>query len=408
MGRHVLAIIFIFLCTTLGWMILGASIGARTRDAGSGLGPRVESTWGAPQQQTPPNAFTRRMVDKVVEATSTEPKKVVQEPVDTPLSLESSHLKVNLALEQRQKGLLWFPTYRVAFHGDYIFRNDTDRDEVTVRLPFPAPEAIYDDLVLRVDGQPVPLTTAKDAVCATVVRKPGTAFKLEAGYRSQGMTTWNYSFGEGVSQVRDFVLEMTTNFAAVDFPQGTLSPTEKKPLGGGWLLTWKYTNIVSGYGIGMQMPEKLQPGPLAARISYFAPVSLLFYFFFMFVIASLRGIRLHPMHFFFLATSFFAFHLLLAYLADHISIHLSFAICSAVSIFLVVSYLRIVVNARFAWREAALAQLVYLVAFSYAFFFKGFTGLAITIGAIVSLFVAMQATARIDWRGKEEVREATV
>jgi len=405
MGRNVLAAIAIFLCTAAGWMILGASIGARTAEAGSGLGPRVESTWGAPQDQTPPAAFTTREVERVVEATATEAKKVVKEYVSTPLSLESSRLRVALALEQRQKGLLWFPTYRVVFHGDYVFRNTTDLDEITVKLPFPAPEAIYDDLVLRVDGQTVPLTTAKDAVSATIRRPPGTPFRVEAGYRSQGMRTWNYTFGEGVSQVRNFVLEMTTNFADVDFPQGTLSPTEKKIVPGGWLLTWKYTNIVSGYGIGMAMPEKLQPGPLAGRISFFAPVSLLFFFFFMFVIAALRGIRLHPMHYFFLATSFFAFHLLLAYLVDHISIHLAFVICSAVSIFLVVSYLRVVVNPRFAWREAALAQLVYLVFFSYAFFFKGFTGLAITIGAIASLFVAMQATARTTWLGREGARE---
>ncbi|MEX2154383.1 MAG: hypothetical protein WD825_13670 [Gemmatimonadaceae bacterium] len=33
--------------------------------------------------------------------------------------------------------------------------------------------------------------------------------------------------------------------------------------------------------------------------------------------------------------------------------------------------------------------------FSYAFFFKGFTGLAITIGSILTLFVAMQLTGRI-------------
>src|SRR5437763_2787169 len=120
----------------------------------------------------------------------------------------------------------------------------------------------------------------------------------------------------------------------------------------------------------MVMPEELQPGPLAGRISCFAPVSLLFFFFVMFIIATLRRIALHPMHFFFLATSFFAFHLLLAYLADHISIHLAFAICSAVSIFLVVSYLRIVVDARSAFCAAAIAQFVYPVLSSHAFFFK--------------------------------------
>jgi hypothetical protein len=50
--------------------------------------------------------------------------------------------------------------------------------------------------------------------------------------------------------------------------------------------------------------------------------------------------------------------------------------------------------------EAGLAQLIYLVLFSYAFFFKGFTGLAITIGSIVTLFVIMQVTGRTNWEEK--------
>jgi len=100
------------------------------------------------------------------------------------------------------------------------------------------------------------------------------------------------------------------------------------------------------------------------------------------------------MNYFFLAAAFFAFHLLLAYLVDHLSIHWSFLICSAVSVFLLVSYLRVVVNARFALVEAGIAQFVFLVLFSYAFFFKGFTGLAITIGSIITLFAVMQITAR--------------
>jgi inner membrane protein involved in colicin E2 resistance len=103
------------------------------------------------------------------------------------------------------------------------------------------------------------------------------------------------------------------------------------------------------------------------------------------------------MNYFFLAAAFFAFHLLLAYLVDHISIHAAMLISSAVSIALVVSYLRLVVGLRFAALEAGTAQLIYLVLFSYAFFWKGFTGLSITIISILTLFVVMQATGRIRW-----------
>jgi hypothetical protein len=103
------------------------------------------------------------------------------------------------------------------------------------------------------------------------------------------------------------------------------------------------------------------------------------------------------MNYFFLAAAFFSFHLLLAYLADQVPIHAAFAAASVVSVALVVSYLRLVTGLRFALVEAGLAQLVYLVLFSYAFFFEGLTGLVVTVGAILTLFVVMQLTGRIRW-----------
>lgn len=236
---------------------------------------------------------------------------------------------------------------------------------------------------------------------ATVKVAPGKIVQLKVGYRSQGLNEWRYNFGsKDVAQVHNFNLRMKTNFKEIDFPDNTISPSEKHETADGWDLTWTYKNLLSGYQIAMVMPEKLQPGPLAGRISFFAPVSLFFFFFLMLIITTIRGIELHPMNYFFLAAAFFSFHLLLAYLVDHLSIHLAFAISSAVSIFLVVSYLRLVVGMHFASREAALAQFVYLVMFSYAFFLKGFTGLAITIGSVVTLFVAMQVTGRIRWAEK--------
>ena len=81
-------------------------------------------------------------------------------------------------------------------------------------------------------------------------------------------------------------------------------------------------------------------------------------------------------------------------------------ISSVVSVALVVSYLRLVVGLRFAALEAGTAQLIYLVLFSYAFFWKGFTGLAITIIAIITLFVVMQATGRIRWSERFTARPA--
>jgi inner membrane protein involved in colicin E2 resistance len=242
---------------------------------------------------------------------------------------------------------------------------------------------------------------------ATAPLAAGQAATLKVSYISQGLDTWKYNFGDDVAQVRDFELTLTTNFKDIDFPANTLSPSEKRETSDGWELAWRYQSLVSGYQIGMAMPEKLQPGPLAGRISFFAPVSLLFFFFLLFLITTLRNIDVHPMNYFFLACAFFSFHLLLAYLVDHISIHAAFVVSSAVSIFLVVSYLRLVVGMRFALLEAGLIQFVYLVLFSYTFFLEGYTGLSITIGSILTLFVVMQMTGRVRWSERFAARPAS-
>jgi hypothetical protein len=43
---------------------------------------------------------------------------------------------------------------------------------------------------------------------------------------------------------------------------------------------------------------------------------------------------------------------------------------------------------------------MFLILFSYAFFYPGYTGLIITLGAIVTLAVLMFGTARADWAAK--------
>jgi inner membrane protein involved in colicin E2 resistance len=145
------------------------------------------------------------------------------------------------------------------------------------------------------------------------------------------------------------------------------------------------------------MPTRIQPGELSSELSLSAPISLFFFFAVLFVVALLRKIDIHPINYLFLAASFFAFHLLFAYSADHLTVVPAFVLSSLVSIILVVSYLRLVVSPQFAFREAAAAQLVYLIGFSLAHFWEGFTGLAVTVLAIVTLFVIMQATGRIRW-----------
>jgi hypothetical protein len=403
MIRRVSAIVFIFVCTSVAWMILGSTIFMRTGSSNEHLEGHVASTWGTAQEQSPVSAFYKKT--EVAAVTEQEHGKTVirNDKIEQriPLPLESTRVNVNLHLDPRQKGLLWYSTYAVDFAGEYRFRNNTTESQsVEFFLPFPAERAVYDGLQMKLNGHELSAVTTGRGASVSATMVPGESALLHVSYHSQGLNSWRYKLGDGIAQVHDFSLIMNTTFKDIDFADDTLSPTAKQQQSDGWRLVWQYANLLSGFQIGMTMPEKLQPGPLAGQISYFAPVSLFFFFFLMFILTTLRNIELHPMNYFFLAAAFFAFHLLLAYLVDHISIHLAMVIASLVSIALVVSYLRLVTGARFAALEAGGAQLIYLVLFSYAFFWKGYTGLSITIISILTLFVVMQATGRIRWSEK--------
>jgi inner membrane protein involved in colicin E2 resistance len=134
-------------------------------------------------------------------------------------------------------------------------------------------------------------------------------------------------------------------------------------------------------------------------MSFFAPVSLLFFFSVLVLMGMVRRVNLHPMNYFFLAAGCFAFQLLFAYLVDLIPLTPAFVISAVVSLVLVNGYLFAVVGLRFA-QLGVVAQFAYMVLFSYSFFFEGLTGLTITIGAIVTLALLMAATARVNWAEK--------
>ena len=411
MFKRIAAIVGIFVCSCVAWMILGTSIFLRSDSAGSVLSGRVASTWGTAQEQHPPTVTYWVQEPKTIEAQENGQKVKKTEMVNVPraVSLDSSKVGADFHIDYRQKGLLWFSTYGVAFAGEYKFQNPAGRDEMfTIRLPLPAKQAVYDGVEIALDGQPLALEFGGGDVTARGTVAAGAAGVVKAAYRSQGQDNWSYRLASGdeVARAKDFHFTATTDFGGFDFPENSLSPTTKRETGQGWELKWDYQNLVSGFDIALRMPQKLQPGPLAGRISYFAPVSLFFFFFLVFILSTLRGIDLHPMNYFFLACAFFAFHLLLAYLCDHISIHAAFAISSAVSVLLMATYMRLVVNWRFALVDAGLAQLIYLVLFSYAFFFEGFTGLTVTIGAVLTLFVVMQMTGRIRWGERFVVKAA--
>jgi hypothetical protein len=328
---------------------------------------------------------------------------------------------------------LWYSTFTVKFTADYtVPAAPTSGPDATGLFVFPLPAGVtgYDDLGISIDEKAAAIQRSDLVRCEIDLpldRK--TRHVVTVNYTTAGQDVWLYapgsvsneaegdgceggnipedasgrkyrisSAGGQMVAMNDFSLDVTCDFADIDYPSGTRSPTTPaRNKAGLTTATWKYANALTNQAMGVVMPRRTNAGPIAARMSFFAPVSLFFFFTALFTLVVLRKLPMHPMHYLFIAAGFFAFHILLAYLADTVNIHAAFWICAVVSTLLVVSYMRLVAGIRFAVLYVGLAQVVYLVGFSYAFFWVGKTGLIIAIGGVATLFVLMQATGRLNW-----------
>lgn len=418
------AVVVIFVGTTVAWLTLGALTNHRQDQQEHELRSRVSELWGRPHVQRAPNLLFEPASARAPAAVpGTPPGTVPTRPApsyagtqsrnpsdfDEPaqpegaqaaagLRIDATRIAVELDLDQRLKGMTWYALYDVGFDGSWRYRHrSAEAGTLVVGFAFPDPNGVYDGFRFEVDGEPVDAEPSGGGAVARVPVEPDQELVIRAAYESRGLDEWRYEPSVGAGSLSDFELVMRTDFDAIDFPSMTLSPSSRSTTSEGTELVWRFEQVVTGYGIGMVMPQRLQPGELASSLSFSAPISLLFFFLVVAVLARIRGLDVHPINYFFVAASFFAFHLLFAYSVDHLPIWLAFGLASLVSVGMVVAYLRLVVSRRFAFVEAGVAQLVYLVGFSLAHFVQGFTGLTVTLLSIATLFLLMLLTGRIRW-----------
>jgi hypothetical protein len=381
---HLIVIAVIFVCTSIAWWLLGAVITQRTSHVSYQTGDSVSGRWGPPLLQKHPSA----------RYTSSSGSRVSLQPA-------KSDVKVQLSYQPVKMGLLWHRTYGATFEGHYTFTNSTAiTQKFDIDFELPSSGALLDKIKFTLgEGG-----NARDSIAApeqgvvtdSVQLAPGESIPIVVSYECRGMDHWRYAFADA-SRIRDFMLTMNTDFTDVNFPIS--SPTDREQLEKGMQLVWKYEDAISAPGIGMEMPRELNAGPVASQISFYAPLSLLLFFMVIIITVISRGVSLHPVNYFFLAAGFFAFPLLFSYMLDVVPVHLSFVIAALASLLLVCGYLRAAAGT-FLFRVSVVAQTAYMVLFSYSFFFKGLTGLTLTVGGIVTLGVLMALTAKVDWSQK--------
>ena len=381
--KRILAIAFIFLLGASGWFVLGQVNWVRSHDTSSMLSAAVQSLWGAPIVQHAPQL--------TVNVPGSDRKRYIFP--------SQNHIRADIKLEQRRKGLIWYPTYTVDFTARYEVTNEARiAQDIRFNFSLPSKDATYENVGLKIADKTESFSASTGFGFQRIIRLQPQASKIvEVHYQTRGVGSWLYKLDARNGRVSGLDVALTTNFEAVDFIEGSLSPMQSVATDDGLSILWKANELITNQDIGIEMPQKLNPGPLAARMSFFAPVCLLFFFVLITAICIHRNIAIHPMHYLFVNAGFFAFHLLFAYTIDVINVHLAFVIASIVSVTIVVRYLSSALGEAFPWKIAAAGQLVYLVLFSYSFFIKGMTGLTVTIASIATLAVLMQITSKTNW-----------
>jgi len=381
---RLIAILGITAAATVAWFVLGATLEFRTSASMSRMGDEVEQVWGPGLEQPHPTL----VADTVNGSGKTE--------VLLPASTE---VTAKLTYTPKKRGLLWHRTYDVEFSAQYKIANPGSASRnVRVQFAVPSKMTSYDNFKFQLGNSTGMDVAPHDGMVETVVLIPaGATVPLDISYNARGLDRWAYMFAPG-SRVKNFTLKMLTNFDEVSFPVDATSPTRQIPLDKdeGQELTWNYTDTLDARNIAMDMPKLLNAGPVIARITFFAPVSLALFFGVLVITGMGRGVSLHPMVYAFLAAGFFTFHLMLAYLGDVMPLHAAFVLSAAVSLALVCGYLHAAVG-RSLSLPAGLAQFGYMVLFSYSFFFDGFTGLTLTLTAVATLALLMMVTAKVNW-----------
>ena len=409
--RRVLAIAAIYILATVAWATLGTSILARTGEFDSRLGTEVAQLWGGQHRQVAPTVWVERCArshrtgaDGVMrrEARSTRRSRRTSRPRPGAADAEPRQGRPGAHPSSEGTALVRHVRRPVFAAASWPATRTRSSARLGVELRFPSAQAIYDEFAFPRERRSGAAGERSDQGTAHARSRYRQAAKstIDVAYKSRGLDDWRYAFvADGVGEVSDFdLIGDNTNFVKVDFPPGSMSPTAKRP-----------TRRRLGARVEVRQPghrpaHRHRPAePDQSRTARRAPHRLR---------SSLAALLSHrhgdprrpqrpesPSGELRLPLGGVLRISPAAGLSGrpHLDSRGVLIAASLVSVFLVVSYLRVVVGTRFAIAQAGLAQFVFLVLFSYAFFFEGYTGLTVTVGAILTLFVMMQATARVDW-----------
>lgn len=302
----------------------------------------------------------------------------------------------------RAKGLLKYAGYDLVFDGTYTIENLQNKSR-KFYFNFPLPENAGNITNIKVELDQNSYsgdTNLANGFDWQGKLKPGEMRTFRIRYHAKGTDRFNYLLGTNQLEVRRLDIQLNTNFEDYLIPDNAMAPTGEASDNEHKQLLWQSDNLITGQNVAIEFKISGNYGAVASKLFYYSPLSLGLFTGLLLIMGIAKQTRLHPMHFLFLMTGFFIFYLFGSYVIGllHILIGIFLALLLSTGIMLYYAYLikrgrDLIYNVGFG---AGMFQWI----FSIAFFFPAYTGLLITIAAIIAFVVLMHSTAKVDWEHK--------
>ena len=399
----------------------------------------VQTNWGPPHEQrelsvvhtiTEEQSYLRfpdgnEVVEEVGEATNlptgekapTRLKRKVTKPVPQN-SLVRGVVTIDVQMNYRTKGSAYYTCYEDRWTFDYLVKNRSDKTtEAAYCFKPPAGQGILNDFRILVNGQDWAehLVRSDTAQTWKMTMAPDQEVRVQVQYASRGMDYLRYT-PDYMASRQGYKVSMRIHPDTtlgkkrlvwkedMSLPIGCMTPlaiTDSPADGEPMVLEWDLKNVATTFGMGVVLPKVTQPGYYTARLLHEAPLGLFLLAASLVVTWMLLGKEADLLSLGILATAYYLFYTLLAYMTNLLP---SFAVCFALA-----AMATLLVSALYVWlgwgRSWTAHQTVLLVAafavyYPLAVVLTDYTGLMVQVLYwALALYAALLAVTMV-WRGR--------
>lgn len=375
----------IFIPIVIGLFMLAGRLEMRTYKAMYAQKDSVERIWGGNLAQPMPSVRYKHFGSDVSSLSRGD--------------IHAAHVKVDLKVDYRKKGLVYYTGYNAEFTGQYTLKNP-EKEKIYLSFIFPYPtkqgEGMLSDVKLLVNGEEDLKNTEYQPSLAlwTGLLEAGASIEMTLQYKGRGLNEFKYGFETG-KQINNFKLEMWVDVdKKLDYPESTMPPTAPLDISKqGTKLIWQLDRTLTRSNIGVVLPDKLNIEKQLAIMSYRAPAFFLIFLVTLLITFVLAGQRPNFIQVAIVSVGYFMFYPLFAYLVVYINPVLALLISFSIIGFLIFNYLRNLHQIQVA--------LAVLVAYTFclgittvAALLPLYTGLILTLEGVVLIAVIMQVLTK--------------